>query len=784
MRRGEFLNFLGSVARRILEPRYAVFLLVIVSSAIRLIPMRFKYLLGYDPYFHLAYIRYALSHGWVNFFPYAGGSKGFQVKLFHPLGLWMTPAYIYKLFHPFGLSLFNAFRITPVIFGVLTVIFSYLLVLRLYGKREALLSAFLLAVSFGHVFRSMAGYYRGDSYMLFWYAAGLTVLAFALTMSWSRGTRWVLYLVPGLSAGFAAAFWQAYYPIFAFFLFNSLLLAIGAFLLGENRRILDGLAVSLSLIPGVFLANWIGGRLGYGMTGETRWFGRELAKELGVQFGALKDVFLVVFLKYALTISIVAILGLLLISRFVRNRRIRGVIVLGGVVLALYLSLRYYGIVNGALHRVFPVSPIGETQRANWANWWAAYGVSGLFFPLFLLRFRRPSVSDFLILGTALVMIPMALIWTRFLFIGSLAVALLAGVGLVDTFDVLSGVMSSKWQRALTAGVILLLIPSVSAYQGFASTLSVHPFVNDNWANALTYLGDHSNINDVVLTWWDQGHWVTYFAMRAPVAQGGPSGWVAKYYLGKVSPGSVMNLGVDYVIVSYDTLREFEAVLETAHVSPGEYALVLLHLDSAYGNVLVFSNGPYSLMAAPGKKWDVRVNLHGQVIIPAAVFVESGKTLGRVELSSPSTAPVYVYINLNYGYAVIMNGKTFETPLAKLMFTEDYPPGYRLVYSDGGYVKIFKFEHPNVIVTSQSGSVVLRFTNDTGTGLGIYGFLDNGTLVYKKWFGVKGKSEFILPENLNGSVVVRYTYSRGRTVLDRGVFRISDVLRSSLVPRH
>jgi len=51
-------------------------------------------------------------------------------------------------------------------------------------------------------------------------------------------------------------------------------------------------------------------------------------------------------------------------------------------------------------------------------------------------------------------------------------------------------------------------------------------------------------------------------------------------------------------------------------------------------------------------------------------------------------------------------------------------------------------------------------------------FLDNGTLVFKKWYNVEGQQEFFFPKNLNRSVVLRYTHSKDKTVLDRGVFRI------------
>ena len=783
MKCGGLIDSIHSFVDYLITPRYAAVFITLVAAAIRLIPMRFRYLLGYDPYFHLAYIEYAQTHGWVNFFTYATGPWGFQIKSFHPLGLWMTPTYVYKLLRPFGVSLFNAFRLTPVIFGVLTVILVYFSVLKLYRKEEAFLSAFFLAVSFGHVFRSMAGYYRGDNYMLFWYGVALFGIALALFVrrsSWRYG-RLFLYLIPGLSAGFAAAFWQAYYPIFAILLTNAVFLSAGAFLLKKDKYILDGTVLALSLALGALLANWIGGVLGYGMVGETHWVGRSLAKELGIHFGFIKDVFLLLFLKYAVPSAVVLTVSLLVMARFVRSPRSRVAVTLVFLLAAVAVTLHYRALLTGILWKLFPQNPIAETIRTTWGSWWEAYGVVGVLVPLFFLRFVKPRLEDFLLLGTFAVLLPMGLIWTRFLFIASPAVSMMTGIGLVSFYegtlhfeDRLNGSLILKRSLVVLLALLIVSVPAVAAVQGTAATLKARPFMNSHWEEALTYLGEHSNVNDVVLTWWDHGHWVTYYSHRAPVAQGGPSGWVAKYYLGLVKPSSMMSLGIDYVTVSYDTLMKFDDVLQTAGVRGG-YALVVLPATSS-GSLLVFSNGPYSLMAVPGKAWDVRVSIGGKLLVPEEVFVEYGETVGRVKLSSPSTADVYAYINLNYGYAVIMNGKAFNTMLARLMFTDDYPGYYRLVYSDGGLVKIFRFVHPNVVVTTENGSVVLKFTNSTGTALGVYGYLDNGTLVYKKWFNVRGKSEFVLPGNLNGSVVVRYTYIGGKTVLDRGVFRIGDVL--------
>ncbi|WP_258083263.1 STT3 domain-containing protein [Thermococcus thermotolerans] len=768
----------------ILTPKYAAVILTVLASAIRLLPMRFKYLLGYDPYFHLAYIRYALEKGeWVNFFPYATGPWGSQIHNSHPLGLWMTPAYVYKLLSVFGVSLYDAFRITPVIFGVLTVLFTYLAVLRLYGRREAFLSAFFLAVLFGHIFRSMAGYYRGDNYMLFWYSAALLGIALALT--WKprkrKYERLAFYLIPALASGFAAIFWQAYYPIFGFLLGSALLMAIGAFLLEKKEVFVDSFVLVLATLFGALLANSLGAWFGYGMAASTRGLGKALAEEFGLQFGFIKDAFLLIYLKYAVPVSVVFIAVLFVLSKALKEKKQRAVVVGIGAVIALWVGVRYYGTLNEILLRLFPAAPIVETQRASLNDLWEAYGPAIFIAPAFLLSFQsnKSRTGDFVLLGLSVVAVPMILLWTRFLFIGSLAIAVMAGIGVVRTYETMLPRVNDRRFGATALAVILLSVPLATGVHGVWTTKGIEPLANEAWDRALTYLGEHSNINDVVLTWWDQGHWVTYFSERAPVAQGGPSKWVAQYYLGIRKSADLMKLGVDYVIVSYDTIMKFGAVLETAGASPAEYTMLPMPLVSSAGGMLLFSAGPYSIMAVPkGDHWSVQVNAGGAILIPREVLVERGGSVENATFTGRPNADVYVYINLNYGYAVLMNGKAFETPLARLMFTDDHP-NFTEVYSDGGYIKIFRFEHPNVRVTAENGSVVLRFTNATGTGLGIYGYLDNGTLVFKKWYGVKGKDKFTLPDDLNGSVVIRYIYVHKKTVLDRGVFRIDDVLHGT-----
>ncbi|GEM_PF-683515 len=768
------------VYESMLTPRYAIIILTVLASAIRLLPTRFRYLLGYDPYFHLAYIQYALKKGeWMNFFPYASGPWGIQLHDFHPLGLWMTVAYVYKFFSIFGVSLYNAFRITPVIFGVFTVIFIYIAMLRLYGKREAFLSSFFLAVLFGHIFRSMAGYYRGDNYMIFWYSVGLSGIALALSKDnekWGH-KRLAFYLVPALASGFSAIFWTAYYPIFVFFLGNSIFIAVAAFLLDEKDTFIDALALVMATVFGAFLANTFGGYFGYGMASMSKELGQALANEFGLQFGLIKDAFIVIYLKYAVPVSIVIILALFILSRGIKEKKLKAIIIAIGIIVAFWIGIKYYGKIDSILLKLFPEAAIVETQRTTFNDLWRAYGVAVFIVPAFFLTFihKKTTTRDFLLLGFIVIAVPLILLWTRFLFIGSLAVAIMAGIGIVKLYELaVHKVETKKFGAAILTG-ILLLIPTGTAAQGVQHTISVKPLVNDMWENALTQLWAKTNINDIILTWWDQGSWVIYYSKRAPVAQLAPDTFVAAYYLGLRSTEGLMERGVDYIIVSYDTILKFGAIIKTANASPSEYAMIPMPLISSTGGMLLFSAGPYSVMAIPREdSWHVEVNAGGAILVPRKVFIEKGISVKEIPITNSPNSNAYVYINLNYGYAVLMNEKAFETPLARLMFTNDHQ-NFTEIYSDGGYIKIFQFEHPNVAVTSENGSVVLKFTNTTGTRIEIYGYLDNGTLVFEKGYGIKGADEFILPTKINGSVVVRYTYIQEKTVLDRGVFRIEDV---------
>ncbi|WP_367884747.1 hypothetical protein [Thermococcus sp. JCM 11816] len=322
------------------------------------------------------------------------------MRTFHPLGLWATPAYVYKLLKIFGLSLYNAFRITPVIFGILTIAVFYWALLKLYDEKRAFFASLFLAVSFGHVFRSMAGYYRGDNYMLFWYSISLLGIAYAFSMREKLEHKsFVFYAVPALASGFAAAFWQAYYPIFVFLLASAVFLGVGGdFLLGRDRYILDGILLTVSTAIGALIANYLGARVGYGMLGYDRWLSKTVAEKLSLELTTVRDAYLLFHLKYLVPpLALAGLLALLALSKFIRDKRLRTLTVLVFGALAVYLLFaRFEGLKDLSTgFGIFNEWPISETRPSTFHDLWSAFAVGLFLAPPSFSSGSGPGKSEF-----------------------------------------------------------------------------------------------------------------------------------------------------------------------------------------------------------------------------------------------------------------------------------------------------------------------------------------------------------------------------------------------------
>ena len=744
-------------------------IIALTALLIRLIPYRLKYPIGYDPYFHLAYLEYISSHGWVNYFPYALGPRGILMNHFHPRGMWGTPYVIYHILKPLGTSVYGAFKLTPPIFGALTVVAIYYSVKKLYGWKTAAWTSIFLSLSFGHVFRSMANYYRGDNYALFWYSVVLLLFAYALKSG--KRQKMEFYLLAGTAAGLSALFWSSYYIVLALPLLTALFVAIYS-LVGENRTY-DAAMMALSTGLGALLASLLGRLAGFGMLWSESWQGKQVIELTGVPTGPLDDAYLALHLLLLLPGTLLIILAIRWALKLPEKRRKRIAWGLGGLaILMLGAAVWKYGPIldtlSVGLSSFGTSAATAEMNRPGWEDLKTAYYTLLLLVPLYAVAFRKRRVENAVSLSVIIPLTSMIFYWNRFLFFGSLGIAMAAGIGASETLEFLK-----DGKRTAALAVIGLLTVGL-AYQSIDTTAHLSPIANDHWEKALTYLRYHSYDNDVVMTWWDHGHWVTYFAHRGPVAQGTPSELTAKFYLGEVPEETLTDYGVDYITVSYDTMLKWGSLLSTAGYHGSGYVLIPMAAVQASGRTIVFSWKDYSAAVEVNDRnatWNVLVRAGETSFVPEETWVEKGNETFMVSTYGKKAGNAYLYINLNYGYAVLMDGKTFSTTFARLMFTSEYPPNYRLVYSDGGIVKIFRLVHPNVEVTWSNGPI-LHITNATGDRLIIYGYSDSGKMVFQRTYNVTGITEFRIPPEVKGEVI-RYTYMDRDRVLDRGVFRRS-----------
>ncbi|NJE07001.1 oligosaccharyl transferase, STT3 subunit [Thermococcus sp. M39] len=654
------------------KPKYRLAIILSLGFFYRIYPFFIqKYLFGFDPYVHLSVIREILKETIQNN-TYSLSNAPYGAKIIEPLGLYYIPIAIYKFSSIFGASLYDSFRIIPVIFGVLTVLFLYLTVLNVYGKKEAFFSALFLALMWGHIHRSMANYYRGDNYVLFLFSITLFLLSLIFKSREKSGKFYGYPLVIGLILGLAAFFWWGYSVLFIFTLGISIMLAIKGFLTEKKEDFIVSLLLLGSILIGSVIAKLIS----------------------GPHWSAFYTNFPIIFLKYFLFPSILAVLALFLLLKLELDSKQKVIILSFLSLFGIIVGTKFFGKeLNvflegfGYLSKEGLYGTIMELQRPGFSDLWSAFSLALIISPLYALKLQKKDNFALISLGWIVPSLYLLSNAVRFMFLSSLALAFMGGLGLAELINLIEEKTSKK---QVISFFLILLIFSSMGYLSFNSVRNTKPFMNKYWENALLYLKDNSNENDVVLTWWDYGGFVQYYAERPTISDSvygqGNAWYVAKYYLGLLPEEELQKRNVKYVIVNLDLINKFGAILETANVKSEDYFIILLPLKSSVG-ALLFSRAEYNILAKPGERWEVKVTTPRLVFTPNEVWIERGKEITKVKLKeSVMQTNAIVYINLNYGYAVLMNEKAFNTTLAKLMFTNESTP----VYSDGGILKIFK----------------------------------------------------------------------------------------------
>ncbi|ADT85095.1 STT3 domain-containing protein [Thermococcus barophilus] len=624
-----------------------------------------KYLFGFDPYVHLSVIREFLNGNIRDNLIYPLSLAPYGARINEPLGIYYVPILIFKILKLLGLSLYDAFRITPVLFGILTIIFFYSFIAKLHGKKCAIYSVLFLAISFAHISRSMANYYRADNYAVFLFSIVLWAFG-ALLQKTDFNVHTAFYIATaGIALGISCAFWGGYIALFVF-VFGILFFSLVASLLKKGKQhFYSSIYVLLSIISGGVIVFLIGPKVNYHY------------------FQNFSKVFM-----YPL-IFVILLFGFTLLSlRFeLSNKAKISTIIIMSIVAVFGVSyynptlfkelLTGFGYLNSSgVYRT-----IMELRRPTPFDLWIGFGISIFLVPFYFLHMKKNSLL-FIHLGWIIPSMYLLLNAVRFIFLASLAIAFMAGIGLVEIENIMKSIkfISKKASMAIIMSIFLL-----TGYLSFASLKNLHPVMDQNWENALLYLKSHSNETDIVLAWWDYGGFIQYYAER-PTLTDSVYGqvmakYVARYYLGLVPTQELKRRGVKYVIVNKELILKFGTIIRTANESGG-YLMVMLPLDYTLGNTLVFSNHNIIFVLKRDGEWLGTLQIGGRKIKISRLLVESND-IKEVQLDKDG---LILYANLNYGYAVVMDEKAFNTKFSQLMFRNKGD----LIYSDGGTIKIFR----------------------------------------------------------------------------------------------
>lgn len=257
------LRKIGLAAKKIpsLRPRVfhsslirgvSLFLILVIASGVRLLPLRWGFYLNeFDPYFHYYVAKNIAEKGlgyWLSWHDYRGWYPyGRYMPPLSNLGLALTAVTLYKILSflgvplKFGLTLnpldplsldplYNLCVIFPIIMAALTCIVVYFLGRDLDGEAVGLFSALLLALSSSHISRTSLGWFDDETVGIL--STLLFMLFFNRSIDVNKPMKYnILYAVAsGLSLAYLCASWgAARYVIGIATLFAFILLILGRY---------------------------------------------------------------------------------------------------------------------------------------------------------------------------------------------------------------------------------------------------------------------------------------------------------------------------------------------------------------------------------------------------------------------------------------------------------------------------------------------------------------------------------------------------------------------------
>ncbi len=523
----------------------ALAIILLIAFVIRILPLRWENLSAgtallneFDPYYQFGITQHMVTNGLLS--PYLG-SGWVNMQLWYPYGYNMatslpstpmTGAVLYDIFKLFGanIDLMTFCSLIPPFIGVLSCLVIYFLGKDIGGKTVGLFAALFLALEPSIVQRTSLGFF--DTQVAGTLGLVLFIFLFLRAIDNNRSIRAsVLY---SLSAGAALAYFiggwgGAYYILGLSVLFTFVLILMKRY----SQRLLLSYSITFGL--GLFIAT----KIPY------------------------------ISLSYLTTYAVLPIAAgflLLLVSEALRQNisaktkitlAVSAMAVIVGGAIVLYAT-GYLGRIAGKFDTVLDpfiratapiISSVAEQQISAWGNIYIELGIGILFFLVGLyLIIRNPTNKNVFLVIFGITSLYFAASMVRLLAIFAPAFAIVAGIGILGILKPFYTLLKesprsiAKTKRKLArvskeySGVaifliFMLLVSSLAfspqtgglpravnqAFTPTAISASSLPIGGaslttnvDAWINTLKWVQTHVPSNNVVVSWWDYGFWLSY----------------------------------------------------------------------------------------------------------------------------------------------------------------------------------------------------------------------------------------------------------------------------------
>lgn len=499
-----------------------LFAIALIALAFRITTLRFdNLLLGGDPWYHYKIAKILLETGeypmWEYYTRYPYGEP-----VIAPPGFYYLPVMLYKLAALTGISFFRVFQLLPAIIGVLSIIPFYLLIKELFNRKTGLIAALLLAISPAGITRALAGYYRGEVFLVF-------TMLFALYL-FVMSLRKKLYfsVLAGVFLFLGGLFWNGW-P-FALGVLSAVAGLTAIFNYLKNLP-LGKLAMSYGI------ASALGLSLIY-IVRETFYKYEAGIKEIGPVILGFK-------LVVAFLLLLVLLEGLRTVMAKNRNARVFFLSV-SFLVLLLYTYksgyikplegyYQYLENVRGIALTEVPTHiwrlGISEQRSVTLPYLSQVYSILLILAPIGLLLTLKKGLSQRSAFALAFTFstVPLLVFQIRFAFIAAPALCLLSALPLDKALRRCGFKGNSKRVILLTAVILMLFSVNLHAANRYVS--EARPFVSQDLYEALDWMSENTPEDSIVLAWWDYSGPIAAIADRRVVTHTAPSGIVESFAL-------------------------------------------------------------------------------------------------------------------------------------------------------------------------------------------------------------------------------------------------------------